>query len=344
MLDLFNMPRDVFPWITTASYARPICLMSSEISPHLLATPLHRLGHFGYPIEDNIAIYLDTLYKGRLYEVLAEGYPGAEIIRNLADAYADISALIFWGKDNSYDEALRAFPLFIKHLSQTAMELSDLHNLYRISCNFRDGLPGGDGPPHLSHLENAVETISEIVCSEPYRSTIDKALHDKARADYDDVIDLAVWFNGVDEFELHFNYARFDPVRGLRDAYWFIGMDDAQCRRFMDWARRCISPGRRTRLVSRSYTYAEPNAAILTRVLDYPSETLRNLRDRHDIAVWGLSSSDAHLASKAALLLEQIPVSKWPDGSCAVIKELLEEVEQQKTKDRLQTLIDQRCP
>ncbi|WP_143435656.1 hypothetical protein [Henriciella aquimarina] len=301
--------------------------MSSELSPHLLATPLHSLGHVGYPIEDNIELYLDTLYKGRLYETLAEGYPGPDITRNLADIYAEISALIFWGKDDAYEEALRAFPLFVDYLSQTVMDVSDLHNLYRISCNFRDGVPDGGGPDHLSHLDDAVETISAIVCSEPYRSTIENGLRDKVRPDHDDLIDLAVWFHGADEFELHFEHAQFDPVRGLREPHWLVGMNEEQGRRFMAWVRQSLPRDLPARSIARTQDYSERERAVLSSVLSHSHDTVRRAADRHDLAVWGLSSSDISLACKGAWLLEALPLSEWPTGSVAALGGLSEAVD-----------------
>lgn len=301
--------------------------MSSELSPHLLATPHHSLGHVGYPIEDNIGLYLDTLYKGRLYETLAEGYPGPDITRNLADIYAEMSALIFWGKDEAYDEALRAFPLFVGHLSETALTVSDLHNLYRISCNFRDGLPGGDGPAHLAHLNNSVETISGIVCSEPYRGTIENGLRDKARPDHDDLIDLAVWFHGADEFELHFEHAQFDPVRGLGETHWLVGMDEGQCRRLMAWVRRCLPSNLLGHPIARNQDYSEREMAMLSCILSHSHDTVRHSVDRHDLAVWGLSSTDISLACKGAWLLEALTVAEWPAGSVAALDGLSEAVD-----------------
>lgn len=301
--------------------------MPSELSPHLLATSLHRLGRVGYPIEDNIGLYLDTLSKGRLYEVLAEGYPGPEIIRNLVDIYSEISALIFWREDDAYDEALRAFPLFVGHLAQTAPTLSDLHNLYRISCNFKDGVPDGGGPDHLSHLDDAVETISAIVCSEPCRSTIENGLRDKARPDYDDLIDLAVWFHKADEFELHFESAQSDPVRGLRETHWLVGMDEGQCQRFMDWVRRSLPRDLLARPIARTQNYSEQELTVLRCVLSHAQDTVRRAADRHDLAIWGLSSTDESLACKGAWLLEALSVSQWPAGSVAALDGLSEAVD-----------------
>ena len=88
---------------------------SNTEAQHPLAVPITSFGQFGYPVSDNIGTYLGVLYEGKLYETLASGYPGEAIILNLVETYAEIGHEIFWTKDETYREALEAFPHLAGH-------------------------------------------------------------------------------------------------------------------------------------------------------------------------------------------------------------------------------------
>ena len=298
--------------------------MTTSYSSHPLATRITSVGDIGYSIKSNITAYLDLLYSGKLYETLKKGYPEKDIILNLADAYAEISEIIFWQEDEYYNEALKAFPLFVNYILETELEIDDLYNVSRIVINFLDD---ENGPEHLEALRSAVQNLPAIFQQEKYKNAIYTALQDKSRSDYFELISMANGFYGEDKFELFFSYAQHQPVQVLFWWPWIFEMDEAQCQRFIEWARGYMPTDRHGKPVSRTHQYNEIEKAVLESVLSYPDHTLRNSQDRNDFLVWGLSSTHQFLPCYAAWLLEDMPLSEWPDGSIEIITELFNAME-----------------
>lgn len=301
--------------------------MKANHSNHPLATPIRSVGSpFGYTIEDNITAYLDFLYEGRLYETLKTGYPGKEIILNLADAYAEISEMIFWEEDEYYDEALRAFPLLVNFILETELNVDDLYNVTRIIDNFLDD-EDENWPEHLEGLRSTFKNLSAMFQQENYKNTIYTALEDKSRSDFYELISIATDFYGENTFELYFSFAKHRPVQVLYWKYWVFEMNEAQHLRLMEWARSYMPSDCLGKPISRNQDYNETENAILELVLRYPEHTLRTRHDQYDFVVWGLSSTDKFLPCNAAWLLEDIPLSEWPDGSKEIITALFTEIE-----------------
>ncbi|WP_430426483.1 hypothetical protein [Maribacter litoralis] len=300
--------------------------MATNHTNHLLATRIESVGMLGYPIEDNIIAYLELLYNGNLYETLKTGYLGKDIILNLTDAYAEISKIIFCEKDEYYDEALRAFPHLVSYILETELEIDDLYNVSRIISNYLDD-ETEHGPEHIEALRSEVQNLSTIFQQNKYKNVIYTALQDKSRSDYFELIYIATDFYGEDEFELFFSFAKHQPVQVLFWSQWTFGMDEAQCQRFIEWASSYMPTDCLGKPVSRNHQYNEIEKAILERVLAYPENTLRSRQDRHDFIVWGLSSTDQFLPCNAAWLLEDMPLSEWPEGSIEIITELFDTME-----------------
>lgn len=300
--------------------------MTPNNSNHPLATPITSAGNWGFLTEDNITAYLDLLYAGRLYETLKTGYPGKDIILNLVDFYAEISEIIFWQENEFYDEALRAFPHLVSYVLETDLEINGLYNVSRIVSNFLDD-ENENGPEHLEALRTTVQNLSAMFQQEKYKNAIYAALLDKSRSDYYELISMANGFYDEDYFELFFSYAQHRPLQGLYWSYWTFEMDEAQCQRFIEWARSYMPTDSLGKRVCRTRQYNETEKAVLERVLSYPDHTLRNRQDRHDFLIWGLSSTHKFLPCNAAWLLEDMPLSEWPDGSIEIIKELFDKME-----------------
>ncbi|MCG1037654.1 hypothetical protein [Polaribacter sargassicola] len=300
--------------------------MTTNHSNHPLATPIESVGMWGYPIEDNITAYLDLLYEGKLYETLKIGYSGKDIILNLADAYAKISKIIFWEEDEYYDEALKAFPYLVSYILETELEINDLFNVSKIINNYLDD-ETQNGPEHIEAFKSEVQKLSAIFQQEKYKNVIYAELQDKSRSDYFELISIATDFYGEDEFELFFTFAKHQPVQVLFWSQWTFGMDEVQVKRFIEWARSYMPTDCLRKPVSRNHQYNKIEKAILERVLAYPENTLRNRQDRHDFIVWGLSSTDPFLPCNAAWLLEDMPLSEWPNGSIEIITELFDMME-----------------
>jgi len=300
--------------------------MTAKHSKHPLAISITSVGWLGYPISDNIKEYLDFLYKRRLHETLKIGFPEKCVILNLTEAYAEISEIIFWQEDEYYDEALKAFPLFVDYILETELEIYDLYNVSRIVSNFFDD-ENKNGPKHLQALRSTVQNLSTIFQQEKYKNSIYASLQDKSRSDYFELISIATDFYGEDEFELCFSVAKYNPKQALEWSYWILGMDEGQCQRFIEWARNYMPIDRLGQPVYRNYQYNETEKAVLENILSNPEKTLKNSQDRHDFLTWGLSSTDKFLSSKAAWLLEDIQLSEWPDRSTQIITELFNEME-----------------
>ena len=298
--------------------------MASNRSDHPLTVRLGSLSSFSYLLEDNIDLYLQVLYEGKLFETLASGYPGEDVIISLADSYAEIADMIFWRQNSAYSEALRAFPLFVGHLLQTKLALSDLYNVHRIVRSFHDGEVGGNGPEHLAELGNSIKKLLGLFLEEAYRTAIYDALQDKSRLNFDELISMAHWHYAEDEFDLFLSYARHQPVQALWIPYWLIDMDDAQRERFIAWARSYMPENILNEPLARAQQYTETEKAVLECVLSRAEHILKNPQDRRDFIIWGLSSTDNHLASAAALQLEDLSSSEWPEGSIRIITELCE--------------------
>lgn len=298
-------------------------------SDHPLARPMRHMAS-GYPIVETIGLYLEALYQGKLYETLAAGYPGKEIIFNLTHAYADIAPMIFWdqGNEHDYTEALRAFPLFVDDVLETELGLDELYNVYRIVDDFTDGEPtAGDGPAHHAGLWSTVRKLSGVFEEEAYKEAIYGALKDKSRSDYFELISMAAGHYGEDGFELLFGFARHSPKRLLESSHWFFDLDGSQQARFISWARSLLPSEGLGEPIARTRTFSEAEAAVLKFLLSYVPHMLSNEEDRRDFIVWGLSSSEKHLASDAAWLLEDVPPAQWPKGSIEIIGELYEQME-----------------
>jgi hypothetical protein len=320
--------------------------MTSTATHHTLATPLTSVGNLGYPIEDNIDAYLDMLYQAKLFETLKAGYPGKAIIHNLADVYAQISEHIFWNEDERFQEALAAFPLFVDHILQTKLEIIDLSRLSEVISSFYDEGPSSKGQDHLADLNKAVQKLEAIFKDEAYKTAIYSALEDKARTDFFELIAMANWCYDENTFELYFSYAQHQPVQTLFYSHWLIDLNDDQIRRFISWARTYMPADRLTKPLERTYEFNVVERAVLERVLLSADKILGCLQDRLDFIIWGLSSPLHVLASNAAWLLEDIPVSQWPEGSPVLIQELLETAEpwwtSWKRKERKYTTVTER--
>ncbi len=301
--------------------------MPSKDPPHPLSIPITTYGEFGYSLAENIGAYLDALYEGELYETLASGYPGEAIILNLAETYAEIGYEIFWTKDETYREALEAFPYLAAHILQTDLSLSALYHVSQIVEDFFDWEPEGDGPAHLASLNEPIGSLINLFYQDRYKNAIYAALAGKSCSDLYELISMANWFYGEDEFELFFSFAEVQPVQALRSPYWMIEMNDDQRTRFITWARSHMSKEILSKAPFRTQEYSETVTSILDRIIWKADNALKSVRDRQDFAIWGLCSADRFMAAKAAYLLEELPVSQWPAGSQDVIAALFEEME-----------------
>ena len=320
--------------------------MTSPASNHPLATPLASVGNLGYPIEDNIDAYLDMLYQAKLLETLKVGYPGKDVIHNLADVYAQISETIFWDEDERYQEALAAFPLFVDHILQTELNVNDLSRLSEVISGFYDEEPNSQGPDHRADLKNAVQKLEAIFKDEAHKTAIYRALEDKARTDFFELIAMANWCYNENTFELYFSYAQHQPAQTLFYSHWLIDLNDDQVRRFISWARTYMPADRLTEPLERTCEFNVVERAVLERVLWSADKVLGCSQDKLDFIIWGLSSTHHVLASNAAWLLEDMPVSQWPEGSPVIIQELFETAEpwwtSWQTNDRKYTTVKER--
>ena len=301
--------------------------MPSDHAKHPLATHITDHGQFGYPVSDNIHAYLNALYEGKLYETLSAGYPGREIILNLAHTYSLMSQEIFWTEDEAYEQALNAFPYLADHIAGTDMGLADLYHVSVIVENFFDGDLDGQGPAHLTRLNAPIKSLAELFERPDYKTAIYTALENKSRSDFHELISMATWFYGEDAFDLFFSFAEAQPVQALEPAYWLIDMNDAQRERFISWARSHMPSGLSLPVSARTQAYDETVSQILDRIEWKHEHTLKSVRDRVDFTIWGLCSADKFKAANAAYLLEDLPVSQWPEGSLAVISGLYEDME-----------------
>ncbi|MCA8893221.1 MAG: hypothetical protein KDA56_15710 [Hyphomonas sp.] len=300
---------------------------SNTEAQHPLAVPITSFGQFGYPVSDNIGTYLGVLYEGKLYETLASGYPGEAIILNLVETYAEIGHEIFWTKDETYREALEAFPHLAGHIVETKLGLSDLYHVSQIVEDFFDWEPEGAGPGHLVSLNEPIKSLMNLFHQDGNKNAIYAALADKSRSDLYELISIANWFYGEDAFELFFSFAEVQPVQALRSPYWMIQMNDDQRTRFITWARSHMSTELLSEAPFRTQDYSETVTSLLDRIIWKADDALKSVRDRQDFAIWGLCSADKFMAAKAAYLLEALPVSQWPAGSQDVIAALFEEME-----------------
>ncbi|WP_321488856.1 hypothetical protein [uncultured Hyphomonas sp.] len=301
--------------------------MPSDQAKHPLARRITDLGLIGYPVSDNIDVFLGALYEGQLYKTLSEGYPGQEIVLNLTRVYAEIGEVIFWGQEASYREALDAFPYLTAHIVDTRLGLADLYHVLEILESFFDWEPDGQGPDHLPHLNDPIRSLAGLFEQAAYKNAIYAALADKARPDFSELISMADWFYGEDVFDLFFSFAEAQPVRALEPAYWLIGINDDQRERFISWARSHMPAGLLLTAAARTQAYDETVTQILDRITWKHEHTLKTVRDRVDFTVWGLCSANKFKAANAAYLLEELPVSQWPEGSLSVISGLYEDME-----------------
>jgi hypothetical protein len=301
--------------------------MPTDPAKHPLARPITDHGQFGYPVSDNIDACLGALYEGGLYETLSANYPGQEIILNLAHAYSLISEEIFWTEDETYEQALNALPYLADHIAATDLDLASLYHVSMIVENFFDDAPDGESPGHLTHLNAPIKSLAGLFEQSDYKTAIYTALKDKDRSDFSELISMATWFYGEDAFDLFFSFTEAQPVRALEPAYWLIDMNDAQRERFISWARRHMPSGLSLPVSARTQAYDETVSQILDRIEWQHEHTLKSVRDRVDFAIWGLCSADKFKAANAAYLLEDLPVSQWPEGSLAVISGLYEDME-----------------
>ena len=329
--------------------------MSSGQSSHPFATRFSSSGTPGAAFEYDLRIYLDDLYKEDFCERLAAEYPGRDVVYNLLLFYADTAQTIFWKQDDHYDEALRAFSVLVGHIAETELDLDDLFYVFDIIEGFFDNEQEGEGPDHLPWLRQSVHALSDLFQEERYRKAIEDALDDKSRADFVYLISIAGWFYGADEFDLYMSFVTRRPDFALSNArYWLLGMSDEQCQRFIAWARSCLPPEQLAGPLSRTQESTKAQKAILDAVISERAHILRNPEDQRDFMVWGLRSADNFMAAKAAYMLEDIPVSEWPEGSQAIVKELFSEMQPHwlsykgprgkgvyvKSKDRLGDLLE----
>ncbi|AFJ02723.1 hypothetical protein Q7C_1574 [Methylophaga frappieri] len=297
--------------------------MPSTQSPHPLAVSLYSVGEIGYPVVENIEAYLEALYGAGLYETLAAGNPGEAVIRNLAEAYSIISEMIFWQEDQDYDQALKAFPLFVEYVTEMQLSLGDLHHITEIVTSFFDWEADSEGPAHLDELKPSIQSLTNLFNRGEYKSAIYSALAEHSYKDVDDLIGMAHWFYGEDEFELFFSCAQHYPLRALSNAYWLIDLNDEQRQRFIAWARRFMPSERLGKTLSQTQVYTEIEKRILDRVIFHQEHLLKNQKDHRDFAIWGMCSEDRLIALHGAYLLEELPVAIWPQGSKTIIESLL---------------------
>ena len=298
--------------------------MSSGQSSHPFATRFFSSGTPGAAFEYNLRIYLDDLYKENFCERLAAEYPGRDIVHNLLLFYADAAQTLFWKQDDHYDEALRAFSVLVGHLSVTELDLDDLFYVFDIIEGFFDYEQEGTGPDHLPWLRHSIQALSDLFQEERYRNAIEDALDDPMRADFVYLISIAGWFYGADEFDLYMSFAsKHYPELALSNARcWLLNMSDKQCQRFIAWARSCLPPEQHSGPLSRTEEYTKTQKAILDVAISERVHILRNPQDRRDFLAWGLCSADKFKAAEAAYMLEDFPVSEWPEGSQAIVEEL----------------------
>lgn len=301
--------------------------MPSEHSTHPLARRITEYGQFAYPVADNIDTCLGILYEGKLYETLCAGYPGREIVLNLTHAYGLISHEIFWTENDTYKEALDALPVLADHIAETELGLGDLYNVSKIVENFHDWDPVEHGPAHLTRLNQTIISLTALFDRTAYRDAIYEALKDKSRSEFSELISMANWFYGEDEFDLFFSFAEVQPVEALDSAHWLIGISDPQRETFITWARDHMPSSLSLSEGARTQDYDETVTQILDRVIWQEEHILKAAQDRLDFTVWGLCSANKFMAADAAYLLEDLPVSQWPEGSQAIIAKLYEEME-----------------
>jgi hypothetical protein len=329
--------------------------MSSGQSSHPFATRFFSSGTPGAAFEYDLRIYLDDLYKENFCERLAAEYPGRDVVYNLLLFYADTAQTIFWKQDDHYDEALRAFSVLVGHIAETDLDLDDLFYVFDIIEGFFDYEQEGEGPDHLPWLRQSVHALSGLFQEERYRKAIEAALDDKSRADFVYLISIAGWFYGADEFDLYMSFVTGRPDLVLSNArYWLLNVSDEQCRRFIAWARSCLPPEQLSGPLSRTQEYTKTQKAILDVVISEWVHILRSPQDRRDFMAWGLRSADKFKAAEAAYMLEDFPVSEWPEGSRAIVEELFSEMQPHwlsykgsrgkgayvKSKDRLGDLLE----
>lgn len=293
----------------------------ADLRKALLAKRITSIGQFGFPIEDNIETYLELLRLGRLKETLAAGYPGADIISNLAKTYAELSGQVFWEEDEDYDDVLTAFMDFTSYLSQTTFDTEGLHDLFLIHQNLiecdaerqrRDGLD----------LRSAADQIEAVLQSSANKESVLSQLDDVTSPMYPDLIEIAGSYYGADRFEFHFNYAQHAPIEAFSLASWLDDLSDDQCRRVMDWVRSQLPTSVLSQPLERGYEYSKLERKLLSETISRSDHLLKNTQGRNDILKWGLSSSDIHLAASAAYQLEKVSFSDWPDGAIDILKEL----------------------
>ena len=227
--------------------------------------------------------------------------------------------------------------------------------MFDIIEGFFDYEQEGEGPDHLPWLRQSIQALSGLFQEERYRKAIEDALGDKSRADFVYLISIAGWFYGADEFDLYMSFVTRRPDLVLSNArYWLLNVSDEQCQRFIAWARSCLPPEQLSGPLSRTEEYTKTQKAILDVVISERVHILRSPQDRRDFMAWGLRSADKFMAAKAAYMLEDIPVSEWPEGSQAIVEELFSEMQPHwlsykglrgkgayvKSKDRLGDLLE----
>lgn len=308
--------------------------MPATQSHHPLAVSLYTVGQIGYPVIDNIEAYLEALYDAGLNDTLAAGDPGEAVIRNLAEAYGMIAEIIFLQpeliclqENDAYEQALKALPLFVDYVIEMQLSLGDLHHLTEIVTSFFDGETDDEGPAHLGVLKPSIQSLTNLFNRDEYKSAIYSALAEHSYKDVDDLIGMAHWFYGEDEFELFFSCAQHYPLRALSNSYWLIDLNEEQCQRFITWARRFMLSERLDKALSRTQAYTEVEERILDRVIFHEESLLKNQHDRRDFSTWGMCSDNLLMTLHSAYLLDDLAVPLWPVGSKAVIIDLLAEVE-----------------
>lgn len=329
--------------------------MSSGQSSHPFATRFLSSGTPGAAFEYDLRIYLDDLYKEDFCERLAAEYPGRDVVYNLLLFYADTAQTLFWKQDVHYDEALRAFSVLVGHIAETDLDLDDLFYVFDIIEGFFDYEQEGEGPDHLPWLRQSIQALSDLFREERYRKAIEDALDDTTRADFVYLISIAGWFYGADEFDLYMSFVTGRPDVVLSNArYWLLNVSDEQCRRFIAWARSCLPPEQLSGPLSRTQEYTKTQKAILDVVISERVHILRSPQDRRDFMAWGLRSADKFKAAEAAYMLEDFPVSEWPEGSQVIVEALFSEMQPHwlsckgsrgkgvyvKSKDRLGDLLE----
>ncbi len=298
--------------------------MSSGRSSHPLAVRFRSWGDLKVTFEYKLRTYLDNLYKEKFCETLAAKYPGREVVYSLLLFYADAAQTLFWKQDDHYDEALRALSVLVGHIAETDLDLDDLCYVFEIIEGFFDYEQEGEGPDHLPWLRQSIQALSDLFQEERYRKAIEDALDDKSRSDFVCLISIAGWFYGADEFDLYMSFAskHYSELALSNARYWLLNVSDEQCQRFIAWARSCLPPEQLSGPLSRSMEYTKTQKAILDVAISERGHILRSPQDRCDFMVWGLRSADKFKAAEAAYMLEDIPVSEWPEGSQAIVEEL----------------------